>query len=115
MKTIISLFILTFVFSSFAEEQTLEIVVTGSRITDYADMPAVTIKKSADFLVQEIRLVNDSRSPNLRKNEIIKSINNLLISSREINGIELSYGVGFLTPVNLNDVSLQLRANRRTA
>lgn len=41
-----------------------EIVVTGSRVDfAYDDMPAVTITKEADFLVQSIRLLNDSRSP----------------------------------------------------
>ena len=45
-----------------------EIVVTGSRIdVDYYEMPAVTITKKADFLVQSIRLINDSRSPDLRR------------------------------------------------
>ena len=105
--------LLTFSLSSIAQGQGLEIVVTGSRITDYDEMPAVTTKKDADFLVQEIRLVNDSRSPELRKSEIIKSINNLLISSKKIKGIELSYGEGFLTPVNLNDDSLQLVESRK--
>lgn len=113
MKITIKLILLTFSLSSFAQEQGLEIVVTGSRITDYDEMPAVTIKKDADFLVQEIRLINDSRSPELRKTEIIESINNLLISSKKIKGIELSYGEGFLTPVNLNDDSLQLIESRK--
>ncbi len=113
MKIIINLILLAFSLSSFAQEQGLEIVVTGSRITDYDEMPAVTITKDADFLVQEIRLINDSRSPELRKTEIIESINNLLISSKKIKGIELSYGEGFLTPVNLNDDSLQLIESRK--
>ncbi|TQV89116.1 hypothetical protein [Aliikangiella coralliicola] len=87
-----------------------EIVVTGSRLSsgDYYDMPAVTIKRKADFLVQRIRLINDSRSPKLRKKEIIKTIDNLLKASRKNDDIELSYGEGFLVPVNLNDDSLQL-------
>src|SRR5690242_9771986 len=58
--------------------QTEEIVVTGMRSGGYNEMPAVTIKKPADFLVQEIRLVNDSRSPELRKKEIISTIDSML-------------------------------------
>ncbi|TQV73831.1 hypothetical protein FLL45_13260 [Aliikangiella marina] len=95
-----------------AADSELEIVVTGSRITDYDVMPAVTITKSADFLVQEITLVNDSRSPKLRKSEIMSSINNLVASAKKLNGIEISYGEGFLSPVNLNDDSIQLIQSR---
>lgn len=113
MKMIIKFFILVISFSSCAKEQMLEIVVTGSRIANYDEMPAVTINKDADFLIQKIRLINDSRSPKLRKSEIIKSIDNLVILSKKIEEIELSYGEGFLTPVNLNDDSLQLIESRK--
>jgi hypothetical protein len=86
-----------------------EIVVTGSRVdVDYYEMPAVTITKDADFLVQSIRLVNDSRSPDLRKAEIIDTIQNLIRRSRTMEGMALSYGRGFLEPINLDDESLQL-------
>ena len=85
-----------------------EIVVTAQMSGSYYDMPAVTLKKKADFLVQSIRLVNDSRSPELRKSEIIDTIRGLIESSKSVEGIALSYGDGFLTPVNLNDDSLQI-------
>lgn len=91
-----------------------EIVITGSRLSDdYDVMPAVAIERKADFLVQNIRLINDSRSPELRKEEIIKTIDNLLKASKKINGIKLSYGDGFLVPVNLNDDSLQIIEDRK--
>lgn len=91
-----------------------EIVVTGSRIdADYYGMPAVTVTKKADFLVQNIRLVNDSRSPDLRKAEIIESIQNLIKRSRSMKGMALSYGSGFLEPINLDDESLQLLEDRQ--
>ena len=76
-------------------------------------MPAVTITKTADFLVQNIRLVNDSRSPNLRKTEIIETIENLIRRSRSMEGMALSYGRGFLEPINLDDESLQLLEDRQ--
>ena len=91
-----------------------EIVVTGSRVdVDYYEMPAVTITKKADFLVQSIRLVNDSRSPDLRKAEIIETIENLIRRSRSMEGMALSYGRGFLEPINLDDESLQLLEDRQ--
>lgn len=87
-----------------------EIVVTGIRASadDFYEVPAVTIVKDADFLVQNIRLINDSRDPDLRRNEIIKTINNFIKASSSVKGIEISYGDGFLEPVKLNDESLEL-------
>lgn len=92
-----------------------EIVVTGSRITreDIYGLPAIAVEKKADFLVQKIRMINDSRSPELRKKEIFGTIGNLKRSAQKIKGIELSYGEGFLVPVNLTDDSIQLIEDRK--
>ena len=87
-------------------------MVTAQMRSGYYDMPAITIKKSADFLVQRIRLVNDSRNPDRRRQEIIETISDLMAESRKVEGIELSYGEGFLVPVNINDDSLQLINDR---
>lgn len=90
-----------------------EIVVTGSMRGGYEEMPAVTVTKSADFLVQNIRLVNDSRSPDLRKTEIVTTIRSLLKRAESMDGMALSYGSGFLEPINLTDESLQLIEDRQ--
>ena len=66
----------------------------------------------ADFLVQSIRLINDSRSPDLRKAAIIETIQNLIKRSKSMEGMALSYGRGFLEPINLDDESLQLLEDR---
>lgn len=102
--------------SASAQEVLEEIVVTGSRVdADYYEMPAVTVPKKADFLIQNIRLTNDSRSPDLRRTEIIETIQNLIERSQSMDGMALSYGRGFLEPVNLSDESLQLlEGNQRT-
>lgn len=96
------------------QEMLEEVVVTGLRASmdDFYDIPAVTVRKDADFLVQNIRLVNDSRSPELRKSEIVGTINNLIKSSAKVKGIEISYGEGFLEPIKLNDESLELLEDR---
>ncbi|MEW5251700.1 hypothetical protein [Microbulbifer discodermiae] len=112
-KIILATLAFTFSLSLFAQEFE-EVVVTGSMLDgNYYEMPAVTIKKKADFLVQRIRLVNDSRSPGLRRSEIRKTISNLIDSSRKVKGIALSYGEGFLVPVNLNDDSLEIIEDRK--
>lgn len=91
-----------------------EIVVTASSTGgEYYGMPAVTITKTADFLVQNIRLINDSRSPELRQKEIIGTIEELIDRSTSMRGMALSYGDGFLEPIDLNNDSIQLLEDRQ--
>ena len=90
-----------------------EVVVTGLRASDYSEMPAVTITKPADFLVQKIQLINDSRSPDLRKKEIIETVEGMLKRSTSGRNIALSYGEGFLVPVNLTEESLQIIEDKK--
>ncbi|MFO1388469.1 hypothetical protein [Cellvibrio sp.] len=92
-----------------------EIVVTGERAGEYTEIPSVTFKKKADFLVQSVQLINDSRSPELRKSEITNTIKNLIIASKKIKGIELSYGEGFLTPININDDALKIMEDKKSS
>ena len=109
-----SLLLLVTLSVSWAQDEYLEeIVVTAMKRGDgYYGMPAVTVTKQADFLVQSIRLVNDSRSPDLRKNEIISTIENLLGRANSMNGMALSYGTGFLEPIDLDENVLQLLEDR---
>lgn len=98
---------LAMVFSQGVSAQLDEIVVTGSRIENYG-MPSVTVTKQADFLVQRIRLINDSRSPELRRQEILETIEQFLKATAHYPGMALSYGTGFLEPIDLSRNSLQM-------
>jgi hypothetical protein len=92
-----------------AHAEPQEIVVTAMRSEGYGEMPAVTISKPADFLVQQIRLINDSRAPDLRKKELIATIEGMLKRAASEKNVALSYGGdGFLLPVNLTDESLEI-------
>lgn len=94
-------------FSGLAQSE--EVVVTGLRASEgYSGIPAVAIKKSADYLVQEIKLTNDSRSPDLRKKEIISTIEGMLKRAATDKKIALSYGKGFISPIDLTGESLQI-------
>jgi hypothetical protein len=95
------------------QAQEEEIVVTGLRANNYDEMPAVTIRKAADFLVQEVQLVNDSRAPDLRRSEIIATITGMLKRAASDQRMALSYGDGFLEPVNLSDDSLQILEDKK--
>ena len=89
-----------------------EIIVTGSRIDsdDYSDaMPAVGLRRSADFLVQTVAIRGDSRDPAQRKREIRTMLADAVRRS-ERSGVELAYGsyiVTRLTAENLDEITLQ--------
>lgn len=100
---------------SWAQDELFEEVVVVSAMSsgdDYYGIPSVTLAKRADFLVQRIRLVNDSRSPDLRRQEIISTIESLLKRAGSMNGMALSYGTGFLEPIDLDGDTIQLLADR---
>jgi len=108
--------LVTFLSASFPSQSALaqlqEVVVTGARVDSY-DMPAVAVAKQADFLVQNIRLINDSRSPELRRQEIFGTIERMLAEAERVRGMALSYGTGFLEPIDLTGEALQLIADRQ--
>ena len=59
------------------------IEVTGSRISyrDLLDTPAIAITRKGDYLLQELKLVNDSRDADTRRNELHETIASLLAAS----------------------------------
>lgn len=93
-----------------ADDQTEEVVVTGIRASqdEGMEIPAITLKKPADYFVQTVKLINDSRAPDLRKKEILDTISHIISASGKNKGIEVSYGKGFLEPVKMDDETLQI-------
>lgn len=88
-----------------------EVVVTGSRIEqdDYSrEMPAVGLRRPADFLVQSVVIRGDTRDPAQRRREIRTMLSDA-IRRADAMGIELAYGNYILTRLtlaNVNEVSL---------
>ena len=93
-----------------AEGQLGEVVVTGSRVRgdDYSSIPAVSIEKRADFLVQRVRLTNDTRSQDARRTELYQTIQDLLADAGKHPGIALGYGEEFLIPISAKDHEIPL-------
>ncbi len=83
-----------------------EVVVTGSRIEqdDYQrDMPAVGLRRTADFLVQEVVIRGDTRDPKQRAAEIRQMLQKAVqLASRQ--GVQLAYGDYILTPLTLDNL-----------
>ena len=74
--------------------QSQEIMVTGSRIEqdDYErDMPAVGLRRTADFLVQTVIIRGDTREPKQRAAEIRQMLQRA-VQMAGSHGVELAYG-----------------------
>lgn len=98
-----------------AQEFSLDrIVVTGSRIDTYG-LPAVNIERPADFLAQSVRIVNDSRAPELRRQEILATLQQLQRGARRLGGIELSVGDEYLNTLRLDADALELKTEEKRA
>lgn len=88
-----------------------EVIVTGTRIEqdDYArDMPAVGLRRPADFLVQQIVIRGDTRDTAERRREIRAMLADA-IRRADRAGIELAYGdyvLTRLTLANAGDIDL---------
>ena len=94
--------ILALVTGAPAWAQIEEVVVTGSRISgeDYSSIPAVVLQRRADFLVQRIRLTNDTRAEDARFKELHQTIRDMVSDAAKKPGIALSYGEEFLIPIS---------------
>lgn len=93
-----------------------EIVVTGTRIEQdnySSEMPAVGLRRTADFLVQQVVVRGDTRDEGQRREEI-RSMLDRAVRMAGQHGVELAYGDYILTPLtpdNVADLTLE-RDNR---
>lgn len=93
-----------------------EIIVTGSRIEqdNFSDaMPAVGLRRPADFLVQTVAIQGDTRDPTERRNEIRAMLADA-VRRADRAGVELAYGDYILTRLtteNIEEIALE-RDNR---
>ena len=84
-----------------------EIVVTGMRVEqdDYSsEMPAVGLRRTADFLVQQVVIRGDTRDERQRQQEIRSMLDRAVRTSAQ-HGVELAYGDYILTPLTLENVA----------
>lgn len=83
-----------------------EVIVTGSRIEqdDYSrDMPAVGLRRPADYLVQSVVIRGDTRDLEQRRREIRAMLSDAIRRADQAR-IELAYGDYILTPLTLANV-----------
>lgn len=91
--------------------QSQEVIVTGSRIDQdgyQREMPVVGLRRTADFLVQEVVIRGDTRDPKQRAAEIRQMLERA-VALAERHGVQLAFGDYILTPLtpaNLGEITL---------
>lgn len=70
-----------------------EIIVTGQRRTDQPGppLPAVTIRKRADFLMQSVELANDTRDAKAPHDELHQTLKALAVVAAKVPGLSLAW------------------------
>lgn len=106
-KVIATSLLMTCAFTQAQDDVLEEVIVTGLMEADgYYEMPAVTLKKQGDFMVQSVKVINDSRDKTLREKEIRETLLALSESAKKNGDIQLAYGDEFLRTLNPNDKSI---------
>jgi len=92
-----------------------EVIVTGSRMAEYRPdvIPAVTLAKRADFMIQKVRIISDTRKADLRREEIYQTIKNLLKKAKDSKMFSLGTGEDYFVPLTENNYRLSLSNHRR--
>jgi hypothetical protein len=92
-----------------------EVIITSERIGDGdRSIPAVTVERRADFLVQRVRLVNDTRAAEGRSKELYETVRLMVADAARHRGMALGHGSGFFLPIDPDARDLTLmRSNGR--
>jgi hypothetical protein len=95
--------------------QVTEVVITGTRVSsdEYSRMPAVVLERRADFLVQRIKLTNDTRAADGRSREIYQTIKDMLADAGRRSDIAMGYGDDFLIPLTAANYQVPLTGDGR--
>lgn len=87
-----------------------EIIVTGSAILDWEPdiIPAIRLVKKADFMIQQIRIFNDTRKAEQRADEIYKTISNMLKAAENSSTFTLGTGDDVFVKLTAENYQLPL-------
>ena len=118
MRRLICLALLTFAQAAPAQDfSESEIIVTGARreADDYDEsVPAIGLRRAADFAIQAVTVVGDTRDQQKRRDEIFAMIRGAIALAGRTPGIELATGEMIVEPLGLaNYRNLDLTSDGR--
>ncbi|WP_045859514.1 hypothetical protein [Teredinibacter purpureus] len=90
-----------------------EVIVTGIRASA-SELPGVTLKKKGDFLLLNVKIVNDTRDLEERKSEIYKTIKTAIALANKDKSIQISVAQGNLVlPLTKSNYEIDLVKGKR--
>ena len=89
MKRILLLALLLGVSSLRAQSDEV-IVLSPFEVTRTENLPPITIRKTADFLLLQVQVVNDTRDADKRREEIYGTIKGIVASAAKVKSLEIS-------------------------
>ena len=94
-------------------QQVEEIVVTGSLVDD--EVPGTHLRRTADFLLLRVQIMNDSRDKAQREDEIHKTLLAAIAAAEKNDRIELSSVTysGFVIPLTKANYQIELQDGNR--
>ena len=100
-----------------SQDSTSEIIVTAARreATDYdGNVPAVGLKRAADFAVQEVAIVGDTRDRDKRQAEIYAMVKGAIELAARRSDVGLATGEMIVEPLTLGNYrNLKLKSDGR--
>lgn len=113
MKFKILIFFALLSSSAFSQDVVEEVIVTGVRASAL-DLPGVILKKKGDFLLLNVKILNDTRDLEERKTEIYKTIKTAIELANKDKSIQISVSQGNLVlPLTKNNYEIDLVKSER--
>lgn len=75
-----------------ARAQDDEVIVLSPFVVSCSEerIPPVTIRKTADFILLQVRILNDTRDPEKRRDEIYETVKGIVTAASQIKALEIS-------------------------
>lgn len=111
MKYLMTMIVLVFSFNAWSL-MLEEVIVTAQQRGD--PLPGTVLKKTGDFLLLEVKVLNDTRDEKDRKEEIYQTLKNAISTASKNKAIELSIvESGFVIPLTLDNHRIELNKGSR--
>lgn len=86
------------------------IVLSPFEVTVAERIPPITIRKTADFLLLQVQVVNDTRDPEKRRAEIYDTVRGIIAAAAQVKSLEIS-----TREMTLNLQNFQVRLQENTS
>lgn len=90
MKRLLLLLALLLGVSSLRAQSDEVIVLSPFEVTQTESLPPITIRKTADFLLLQVQVVNDTRDADKRREEIYGTIKGIVAAAAKVKSLEIS-------------------------